>query len=181
MGRALGLRRAFKHIPIVPAIVLLAVVCIWHPEKKAAAYYILRAMPFGARNAVFVFGPVARTFEIILSVHLVATHGWKLLNEYCFDPATGLWQHRQGIADAPLGLPDVDVAAGGFAYADRRRQEPLGRLREYLEEARLTFEAAVPGAGKARLPKVTQDFEHLRWFPLPGEADEGGRGRAPRP
>ena len=107
------------------------------------------------------------------AVHLVATHGWKLLNEYRFDPATGLWQHRQGIADPPLSLSDVDVAAGGFAYADRRRQEPRSRMREYLEEARRTFEAAAPGAGKARLPDVTQDFEHLRWFPLPGEADEG--------
>ncbi|MEE8594374.1 MAG: aminotransferase class V-fold PLP-dependent enzyme [Gemmatimonadota bacterium] len=111
------------------------------------------------------------------AVHLVATHGWKLLNEYRFDPATGLWQHRQGIADPPLSLSDVDVAAGGFAYADRRRQEPRSRMREYLEEARRTFEAAAPGAGKARLPEVTRDFEHLRWFPLPGEAHEDGSSR----
>ena len=111
------------------------------------------------------------------AVHLVATHGWKLLNEYRFDPATGLWQHRQGIADPPLSLSDVDVAAGGFVYADRRRQEPRSRMREYLEEARRTFESAAPGAGKARLPEVTRDFEHLRWFPLPGEAYEDGPSR----
>ena len=111
------------------------------------------------------------------AVHLVATHGWKLLNEYRFDPATGLWQHRQGIADPPLSLSDVDIAAGGFAYADRRRQEPRSRMREYLEEARRTFEAVAPGAGKARLPEVTRDFEHLRWFPLPGEAYEDGPSR----
>ncbi len=111
------------------------------------------------------------------AVHLVATHGWKLLNEYRFDPATGLWQHRLGIADPPLSLSDVDISAGGFAYADRRRQEPRSRMREYLEEARRTFEAAAPGAGKARLPEVTRDFEHLRWFPLPGEAHEDGSSR----
>ena len=111
------------------------------------------------------------------AVHLVATHGWKLLNEYRFDPATGLWQHRQGIADPPLSLSDVDVATGGFVYADRRRQEPRSRMREYLEEARRTFESAAPGAGKARLPEVTRDFEHLRWFPLPGEAYEDGPSR----
>ncbi|MEJ2317951.1 MAG: aminotransferase class V-fold PLP-dependent enzyme [Gemmatimonadales bacterium] len=110
---------------------------------------------------------------ILDAVHLVAAHGWKLLDEYHFDPLTGLWQHRSGIADPPLSLPDIDVAAGGFAYADRRRQEPLSRLQEYLEEARLTFEAAAPGAGEARLPDVTEDFEHLRWFPLPGEAEGG--------
>ena len=115
---------------------------------------------------------------ILDAVHLVATHGWKLLNEYGFDPATGLWQHRQGIADPPLSLWDVDVRAGGFAYADRRRQEPRSRMQEYLEEARQTFEAAAPGAEKARLPEVTRDFEHLRWFPLPGEAEEGGPTRA---
>ena len=111
------------------------------------------------------------------AVHLVATHGWKLLNEYRFDPATGLWQHRQGIANPPLSLSDVDVAAGGLVYADRRRQEPRSRIREYLEEARRTFESAAPGAGKARLPEVTRDFEHLRWFPLPGEAYEDGPSR----
>ncbi len=115
---------------------------------------------------------------ILDAVHLVATHGWKLLNDYRFDLATGLWRHRQGIADPPLSLWDVDVAAGGFAYADRRRQEPRSRMREYLEEARQTFEAAAPGAEKARLPEVTRDFEHLRWFPLPGEAEEGGPTRA---
>ncbi len=115
---------------------------------------------------------------ILDAVHLVATHGWKLLNDYHFDLATGLWRHRQGIADPPLSLWDVDVAAGGFAYADRRRQEPRSRMREYLEEARQTFEAAAPGAEKARLPEVTRDFEHLRWFPLPGEAEDGGPTRA---
>ena len=82
-----------------------------------------------------------------------------------------------GVADPPLSLPDVDLAAGGFAYEDRRRQEPLSRLREYLEEARLTVEAAAPGQGKAHPPEVTQDFEQLRWFPLPGEADEDGSSR----
>jgi len=114
---------------------------------------------------------------ILDAVHLIATHGWKLLDEYRFEPSTGLWQHRLGVADPPLSLPDVDLAAGGFAYEDRRRQEPLSRLREYLEEARLTVEAAAPGQGKAHPPEVTQDFEQLRWFPLPGEADEDGSSR----
>jgi selenocysteine lyase/cysteine desulfurase len=99
----------------------------------------------------------------------------KLLDEYRFDPTTGLWEHRHGIEEPPLSLSDVRVAAGGFAYADRRRQEPLSRMREYLEEARQTFEAAVPGAVKTSLPEVTRDFEHLRWFPLPGELGEAGR------
>ena len=35
-------------------------------------------------------------FEYIVSaVHFLADHGWKLLPLYRFDPASGLWRHRE--------------------------------------------------------------------------------------
>ena len=33
---------------------------------------------------------------IVEAVRLVAEHGWRLLADYRFDPATGLWRHRGG-------------------------------------------------------------------------------------
>ena len=43
---------------------------------------------------------------IVEAVRLVARHGWRLLGDYRFDPATGLWRHRRGPAEPPLRLPD---------------------------------------------------------------------------
>jgi selenocysteine lyase/cysteine desulfurase len=106
---------------------------------------------------------------ILEAVHLVAEHGWKLLDDYLFDPHTGLWQHRKGITEPPLSLRDVEFTEQGCRYPDRRRREPESRMGAYLEEARQLFAAARPGRAADTDPNVTSDFEHLRWFPLPGE------------
>ena len=50
----------------MPAQRSLAVVALWHPKWKEVAYYLLRALPFGARNAVFIFGCIARTLEHVV-------------------------------------------------------------------------------------------------------------------
>ncbi len=39
---------------------------IWHPGFAAIRYYLWRALPFGARNAVFAFGVTVRALECIL-------------------------------------------------------------------------------------------------------------------
>ena len=67
-GRALDLQRAFKQLAIAPAQRPLAVISLWHHKKEELMFYMLRALPFGARNAVFVFGSVARCLELILVV-----------------------------------------------------------------------------------------------------------------
>ncbi len=47
-------------------------------------------------------------FEFILdAVDLVATEGWRLLADYEFLPATGLWRHRDGTPEPPLSLRDI--------------------------------------------------------------------------
>ena len=66
VGRTVDLRRAFKQLAIGAEFSSLAVVCIWHPGWRRPAFYVLRALPFGTRNAVFVFGAVARAIDIIL-------------------------------------------------------------------------------------------------------------------
>jgi selenocysteine lyase/cysteine desulfurase len=109
-------------------------------------------------------------FEYVLAaVHLVATEGWKLLPHYTFEPHTGVWHNVRGRADAPLSLHDVSYEGGRFAFAARHRTEPESALAGYLAEARRILDAAAAEPPPAAAPPVSDDFEHLRWFPLPGE------------
>jgi hypothetical protein len=111
-------------------------------------------------------------FDYILeAVHMVARDGWRLLHQYHFEPATGLWRHVKGQSEPPMSLRDVTYGPGGMTYARRRRHEPESRLPEYLAEAGRIFAQARPEDAEPQADLVlTPDFEHLRWFPLPGEA-----------
>jgi selenocysteine lyase/cysteine desulfurase len=102
-------------------------------------------------------------FEYVLAaVHLVADHGWRLLPLYRFDPASGLWSHR----DAPAAaLPGLDEALRG---AGAPRSAPERVLAAQLEAARAILASADATAPPD--PHVSEDFERARWFPLPGEA-----------
>ena len=64
-GRAVDLRKAFKQVPNDPRYRQLTVVVIWNPREQRPEYYRILAMPFGAKNAVYVFGHFGRTFEMI--------------------------------------------------------------------------------------------------------------------
>ncbi|MFQ5747343.1 MAG: aminotransferase class V-fold PLP-dependent enzyme [Gemmatimonadota bacterium] len=120
-------------------------------------------------------------FEFIVeAVHLVASEGWRLLNEYRFDPLTGLWRHRGGLAEPPLSLYDVRYTPTGIEYPAQRRMDSEASLAGYLEEARRILAEADPEVGAAGAAadaglELSDDFEHLRWFPLPGEASPAGR------
>jgi selenocysteine lyase/cysteine desulfurase len=110
------------------------------------------------------------TFEFILeAVHLVAAHGWKLLGQYRFEPKTGLWRHHRGMGEPPLSLHDIHFTADGLRCRERHMHEPESRLPDYLEEARRLF-ADPPAPVEADDLALSGDFEHLRWFPIPGES-----------
>jgi hypothetical protein len=107
---------------------------------------------------------------IIEAVHLVAQHGHKLLHHYRFDPPTGLWLNQDGVAEPPLSLHDLDYSDGSLSWPAHRMTEPETRLDEYLKIARHIFEeAGHEHIEETPPPEVSADFEHLRWFPLPGE------------
>jgi selenocysteine lyase/cysteine desulfurase len=102
-------------------------------------------------------------FEYILeAVHFVASHGWKLIPLYRFDPASGLWRHRS--APAAPTLAD--------AVVPRVSAEPDCALTHYLDEAGLFVRAveAAPPDLPVTDPVISEGFEQIRWFPLPGEA-----------
>ncbi|MGZ4711288.1 MAG: aminotransferase class V-fold PLP-dependent enzyme, partial [Acidimicrobiales bacterium] len=109
---------------------------------------------------------------IVAAVALVADHGWRLLPDYTFEPATGLWRHRRGPVEPPLRLDQVsyDPVTGEMTYPHHDEPVPESALAGYLDEARSVF-AAAAGAGDDGAASGTiglsDDFEHLRWFELP--------------
>ncbi len=111
-------------------------------------------------------------FEFVLdAVDLVASEGWRLLPQYRFDPATGLWRHRGGLAEPPLSLHDVSYVDGRMGYVAHRHREPEARLGDYLVEAKalMSHPQLAPDPGSDGRLEVGSDFEALRWFWLPEE------------
>ena len=110
-------------------------------------------------------------FEFILeAVELVASDGWRLLPHYRFEPATGLWRHAGGhgrAADEPARRPlrrRPDALA--VAPPDRARVG-AGRLPRRGPPASWPTRRRRPSTPEHLV--VDDDFETLRWFPLPDE------------
>jgi selenocysteine lyase/cysteine desulfurase len=119
------------------------------------------------------------TFDYIVeAVRLVAAEGAALLPSYTFEPATGLWRHRD--ADRmtpPMSLHEVDYSGGAMTYPDRRSRRPDRDLASYLTAARAEFDAAAARPREPfELPATSDEFEELRWFPYPDEVRPGGVG-----
>ncbi len=113
-------------------------------------------------------------FRFILdAVELVARDGWRLLPQYRFEPASGLWRHVGGQVEAPLSLHDIRYTASGMEFATHHHHEPESRLADYLAEARaLLAHPPIPTVAPQRSADldVGEDFEGLRWFLMPDEA-----------
>jgi selenocysteine lyase/cysteine desulfurase len=106
-------------------------------------------------------------FDFVLdAVDMVADEGWRILSDYSFEPASGLWMHASGPPEPPLSLADIGYADRSGPHSAHRHREPESALASYLSEARDILNAA------HRIPepmKLGADFEHLRWFWLPQE------------
>ena len=104
---------------------------------------------------------------LIDAIDQIASYGYRLLPDYRFDPATGLWHHHNGIPEPPLRLGDLIYDHDGTIKTPPRRA-CLGEevLAGYLRLARELL-AARPehiDQGRTSLP---ENFEALRWFSLP--------------
>jgi len=114
---------------------------------------------------------------LVAAVDMVAEHGWKLLPEYRFDPASGLWRHMHGPVEPRLRLGQLryDSHTGDLMVPqlghDRAPEEALAG---YLQEARARFDAASAATHRAPAAgRLSAEFEHLRWFELPAESLAG--------
>ncbi len=109
-------------------------------------------------------------FEFILqAVHLVASHGWRMVPEYHFDPISGLWTHLEGSDTTGASLYDVTFTPEGIEYLDHRQTKGGNALRKYLVEGEQILLAAEPRHDDPSPSPLTKDFERLRWFHLPDE------------
>jgi selenocysteine lyase/cysteine desulfurase len=115
-------------------------------------------------------------FSFILdAVHFVADHGWRLLDQYDFDPHTGLWRHIRGRSEPPMSLWDVRYTPNGIECPHHRYSASESDLVSYLEQAAKISAGSGPAQGPPGrcTDGLTEDFEHLRWFPLPTELAGG--------
>ncbi|WP_345507492.1 aminotransferase class V-fold PLP-dependent enzyme [Terrabacter aeriphilus] len=102
---------------------------------------------------------------VIEAVRLVAREGWRLLGDYTFEPASGLWRHRNGPVEPPLRLDDVSFSGGRLTHPARTEVAGEEVLAEHLAEGRAVLAAAT--RERCDAAHVNADFDHLRWFELP--------------
>ncbi|GAA4754768.1 aminotransferase class V-fold PLP-dependent enzyme [Nocardioides endophyticus] len=107
---------------------------------------------------------------LIEAVRVTARDGWRLLGDYRFDPATGLWRHRKGVVTPPLSLRDISYAGGRVSMPSNEATGGEELLAEHLRDG-IALLAATEGPDLSGHPaNVSADFEHLRWFDLPASS-----------
>jgi hypothetical protein len=118
---------------------------------------------------------------LVDAIYFVADHGWKLLPLYRFDPYSGLWHHVRGRPRPELTLHALSYDSGTLEVRAARASEDEDALPRYLDEARRIVAAieADPPQAAAEDVAVSQEFEAMRWFPLPAEALRALRERVP--
>ena len=138
----------------------------------------LGVKPGWARVSFNFFTSDAMADYIIDAVDLIGRYGHRLLPDYRFDPAPGLWRHHSGLPRPPHRLADLRFAAA----ASSARAAEVGpgdeALPGYLREARRIL-AARPDRlddGPTGLPA---EFEALREFHLPPVCLTGMTGTSP--
>jgi hypothetical protein len=105
---------------------------------------------------------------VVQAVSLVADHGWRLVPEYRFDLASGRWRHKDGAVEPPLRLSQLHYDADGvLRYPHRDDRAPESELAGYLAQAHALMNALPEPADDLSADRLSDDFEHLRWFELP--------------
>jgi selenocysteine lyase/cysteine desulfurase len=109
-------------------------------------------------------------FEFIVrAVEMIGDRGWTLLPYYTFDPTSGIWRHREGLAEPPLSLHDVDYRDGSLSYPRHAGSAGEDALAGYLAEADHIFDGAEETHPAGEHIELGEGFEALRWFPVPEE------------
>ena len=103
---------------------------------------------------------------LVDAVELVADDGWRLLDDYDFDLATGLWTHRDLVPDSGLCLDDLRYDERGLVAPRRPEHAPVSLDQALAAARRLLREH--PGPDRYGGPLSDPAAERLRWFPLPG-------------
>jgi hypothetical protein len=120
----------------------------------------------------FLTDPVAD--YLIEAIDLLGHDGWRLLEDYRFDPTTGLWRHQTPATTQPLRLTDIHYSPDGcMTYPDHSARAPVAALPVYLDQARRILAAARPTPpdptprSRTTGSCLDQDEPDLDWFELP--------------
>ena len=102
---------------------------------------------------------------LVHAVDLVAEHGWRLLPQYRFDPASGLWRHERGPVEPPLRLSQLRYDdEGRLTYPAHHVRAGEEELSTYLASAHALLHGLPdPEVLKAHDP-VPGLLDGLRWF-----------------
>ncbi len=114
--------------------------------------------------------PAAFNF-LIEAVEFIATNGWKFLPYYTFSPSTGLWDHRNWQHRAQMRLQDIHYHQGNLEFPHEHQRANESAFVKYLEDARQLADAPISELKQAdhEMDYVNDEFDALRWFPLPHE------------
>ncbi|MGZ5417055.1 MAG: aminotransferase class V-fold PLP-dependent enzyme [Nocardioides sp.] len=105
---------------------------------------------------------------IVEAMRLVARDGWRMLGEYRFDVARGIWVHRRGPVEPPLRLHQISYDADGeMVFPHHVDTAPESDLAAYLRTGVDLLAATTPPDLSGAPETLSDDFEHLRWFDLP--------------
>jgi selenocysteine lyase/cysteine desulfurase len=104
---------------------------------------------------------------VVQAVGMVADHGWKLVPEYRFDLTSGRWRHKDGAVEPPLRLSQLHYDDGVLTYPRHDDRAPESDLALYLAQAHDLMSALPDPGDDVEAGRVSDDFEHLRWFELP--------------
>jgi hypothetical protein len=117
---------------------------------------------------------------VVAAVSAIADHGWALIDDYSFDPITGLWQHRAGAVEPPLRLGMLHYDDNGrLQYPHTRQTAPEESLQDYLRAAHDLLHRRAGAVAPAAQPSgLSADFETLRWFDLTASAAQRGATQA---
>ena len=110
---------------------------------------------------------------VVAAVELIADLGYRLIEDYTFDAASGLWRHRNGPVEPPLRLDQLRYEQGRLAYPHHQDAAEESALAGYLQEAEDVL-AARPDPDVSPAAQMSPEFEHLRWFELPQRCVVGG-------
>jgi Aminotransferase class-V len=127
--------------------------------------------PGWTRLSFSYYLPEAVFDYIVEAVHLVATHGARLLPDYRFDPRSGLWRHRHA-RPPEISLRQLSSRIEGppaVPGRDRHADVANGALDQHLRHAEAILAAgAHPNGDRRAAPVAVPDgFDRLRWFELP--------------
>lgn len=105
------------------------------------------------------------------AIDLIATHGWKLLPQYSFNPMTGQWKHQHAESKVRLRLHSLRYRNGHLSYPSKHMSAPEWILPDYLAEARRLFTDLDALATPIEPIQLSDRFQSLRWFVLPEEVN----------